>query len=168
MGITIRRLRESEWPALRELRLASLRTDPLAFGSTLESEQDLPDGRWRESAVRGSSGDREVTFVATDPTDRFVGMCGALSEQDEFIVLGMWVDPEQRARGTGSQLLGAVLGWIERGFPRSTIVLDVNPAQAGAVRMYRKHGFAFEGAERPLGHHPPAMRRRMVRRPHPP
>jgi ribosomal protein S18 acetylase RimI-like enzyme len=166
--IEIRRLLDSDWMGFRELRLAALRTDPLAFGSTIELEQAYRDGRWQEWAHGGATGERQATFVAINPANQLVGMCGTFSEDARFMIWGLWVHPSQRGRGIGGRLLDAVLGWIDAAFPGSSTVLDVNPVQGEALRLYLKRGFTYDGEARPLGHHPPAMRRQMVRRFAPP
>jgi ribosomal protein S18 acetylase RimI-like enzyme len=163
--VRVRRLRADEWAAFRELRLAALRADPLAFGSTASREAAYPDARWQDWAVRGGSGSREATFVAEEPLGRLVGMAGAFPDNARHHLWGMWVHPSCRGRGIGRALLVTLLGWIDVGFPGTEVLLDVNPDQASAVTIYLATGFIFEGGEQPLGHDPPAVTRRMIRRP---
>ena len=162
-GSLVRRLRSDEWQAFRQLRLESLRTDPLAFGSTVEREAAYPDERWREWARRGSMEPREATFVATDPNGALIGMVGFFSGEEGPTVWGMWVQPSRRGRGVGRSLFTTLLGWIDRILPESKVVLEVNPDQASAVRIYSANGFRFTGVERPLGHDSRATVKQMTR-----
>ena len=159
--VTVRRVSPVEWAEFRSLRLAALRTDPLAFGSTFEAESAYPDERWKAWCERGATSGREATFVATGPGGDWVGMLGIFFDRQEYHLWGMWVRPESRGGGVGAVLMQAVLGWLDRTVAAAPIVLDVNPVQASAVRLYQRFGFEFAGPERPLGHSAPAVRRRM-------
>ncbi len=160
---TVRRLRESDWRDFRELRLAALRTDPLAFGSTLEQESGYPEDRWRDWCRGGSTGRREATYVALDSSGARIGMVGAFTAQGTLHLWGMWVRPEWRRRGVGRRLVRTLLRWIDRLPSRDPILLDVNPSQGEAVRLYLELGFTFTGVEEPLGHDPPSVIRQMTR-----
>jgi len=160
----IHRISVDYWKEFRTLRLDALRTDPLAFGSTVERESAYTDDRWREWTRRGAEGEREATFIATGGTDGLVGMTGVFTVDRECHLWGMWVHPRQRGRGIGGRLLDATLEWIDRAGPESRVVLDVNPDQARAVALYRSRGFQFTEKETALGHDAPAIVRQMVRR----
>lgn len=159
----IRRLRESEWRAFRDLRLRSLRAEPRAFGSTSAREESYPEARWRDWTRRGATSETEGTFVATGSDGRWAGMCGGFSKEGEFHIWGLWVDPSWRGQGIGRALLDAVLAWIDGSSSGALVILDVNPEMSAAVRTYRSRGFTFTGVEAPLGHHPPAIVKRMTR-----
>jgi ribosomal protein S18 acetylase RimI-like enzyme len=161
--VLIRRLRTEEWQPYRELRLAALTCDPLAFGSTAARESGYAEDRWREWVRRGSAGEKEATFVASTATGELVGMAGAFSEDARFHIWGMWVRPPRRGEGIGHGLLDAVLRWIDTNFPQAAVVLDVNPTQRAAVRLYVASGFRFNGVETPLGHDAPATVKQMLR-----
>jgi GNAT superfamily N-acetyltransferase len=161
---TVRRVRASEWREFRELRLDALRTDPLAFGSTLERESAYAEDRWQDWCRRGATGAREATFVALDSSGRWVGMVGAFSAEGTPHLWGMWVRPGSRRGGVGGRLVKALLQWIARWPSRPPVLLDVNPSLEGAVRLYVELGFTFTGVEAPLGHDPPGVVRQMVRR----
>lgn len=162
--ITVRRLRESEWMGFRSLRLAALRTDPLAFGSTLARESAYTEEKWQDWCRDGATGEQNATFVAEDRSGDLVGMAGTFAAEGTPHVWGMWVRPEWRSRGVGRRLVDALLGWIDRGAPGRPVLLEVNPSQVAAVGVYFGRGFRFSGIEKPLGHDPPAIVRQMVRR----
>jgi ribosomal protein S18 acetylase RimI-like enzyme len=159
----IRRLRRSDLRAFRTLRLKSLQIDPAAFGSTLELEAAYPDAKWEDWCVQGAGGNESATFLAEGPGGRLVGMAGAFSEGNTFVVWGMWVAPEARRLGLGRELLASVLEWAHAAGPARPIRLEVNPEQVAAVNLYETLGFRFTGSARPLGHHPPAVRKEMLR-----
>lgn len=82
-------------------------------------------------------------------------------------VVSMWVDPAWRGRAVGGQLLDALLGWLGRTHPGSTLWLEVTARQSAARRLYSSRGFRPTGGVLPLEH---ARRERlleMVRQPRP-
>ncbi|HTW56198.1 MAG TPA: GNAT family N-acetyltransferase [Thermoplasmata archaeon] len=160
-SVTVRRLEPEEWVEFRALRLAALGADRLAFGSTLERESAYPDEKWRDWCRNGASDPHDATFVALHD-GRSVGMAGVFHAEDGYHVWGMWVAPAQRRAGVGTALLRFALEWVALRAPGVPVLLDVNPTQEGAVRLYRAHGFEFTGDAQPLGHDPPASARRMV------
>lgn len=162
-GITVRRIREDEWKAFRSLRLDALRTDPLAFGSTLARETAYPQEKWQAWCKDGATGKRNATFVATSPSGELVGMVGTFSAEGTPHVWGMWTRPAWRNRGIGHRLMEHLLNWINRSFATRSVILDVNPSQAAAVSIYTANRFRFNGVEEALGHDSPAVVRQMVR-----
>jgi ribosomal protein S18 acetylase RimI-like enzyme len=152
--IQVRPVREDEWQDYRDLRLKALKTDPLAFGSTLQREQAFSPGVWKERVTRGHSTLASVTWVAVSSTERFVGMIVAADLEGTIHLFAMWVDPEFRGVGIGRQLLDTALTWIQRSHPGRAVVLEVNPRQVTAVHLYQSRGFRFTGNSSPLGHTP--------------
>ena len=125
---------------LRELRLAALRSDPGAFGSTAEREAAYDGRDWE--MLGGGPG---AVFVAGE----WEGMAGVYLEGEEPRLWGMWVAPQARGRGHGRALAEAVAGWArDRAFER--LRLGVTDAAPEALRLYERLGFARTGAERPL------------------
>jgi len=164
-GITVRRLRTLEWRAFRDLRLAALRSDPMAFGSSFARESAYTRQKWQDWCRDGAIGNRNATFVAVSPSGKPVGMVGAFLVSGTARVWGMWTRPGWRNRGAARSLMARLLAWLAAYSPDCPVVLDVNPSQAAATRIYAALGFRFSGNEEPLGHDPPAIVRPMVRLP---
>ena len=142
-----------EWEAYRTLRLRALREDPLAFGSTYESEREFGEDRWRERLSPRSPLAPAATWAAADSSDRLLGTVVAARVEGDFHIFGMWVAPEARRRGIGGRLLDQALDWIEQSSAGAVVLLDVNPRELPAVQLYQSRGFQFTGASRSLGHH---------------
>ncbi|RPI07818.1 MAG: GNAT family N-acetyltransferase, partial [Actinobacteria bacterium] len=125
---------------LRRIRLEALRTDPDAFGSTLEREESRSHGDW----VGWLS--RCATFVAEDEGGP-VGLVGGMVDDEDSrraVLISMWVAPARRGRGVGGQLVAAVVAWArDEGKRRVTLrVIDGNEA---AIALYEKCGFSLTG-----------------------
>ena len=161
----IRRLREGEWESFRALRLEALRTDPRSFGSSYERESAYPVEKWKGWADGGATGQDQATFVAEEPSGRWIGMVGVFAHEQRPHIWGMWVHPAHRRRGVGGALLSACLRWIDAAFPPGEALLEVNPEVEAAVRTYQNAGFEFNGVTMPLGHwEPKSLARQMVRK----
>ncbi len=164
--ITVRRVRTTDLAAYRALRLRALALAPGAFGSTLDVESRYEEARWADRVERGAASLTEATWVAERSDGSLGGMVvGVLTGEHVAEVFGMWVDPEIRGRGIGSELLDTMLGWAERAGPSVEVRLWVAATQGEAVGLYRSRGFAPTGAVAPLGHTPGDVLHEMVRRP---
>jgi L-amino acid N-acyltransferase YncA len=90
------------------------------------------------------------TGMVADAGGRIVGVIHVEVSRFGFGDLGMLVDAGWRGRGIGSALLQAAIEW-SRAQGLHKLALEVFPANAAAVALYRKYGFAEEG--RRVGHY---------------
>ena len=101
--ISVRVLREDDWPAYREVRLAALRESPKAFLSTYAEEAKRPEQYWRDCMVQAhrllAVREREPVGVAS--VERMVGEPQSADFHD------LWVTPEARNTGVASRLVQA-------------------------------------------------------------
>jgi GNAT superfamily N-acetyltransferase len=150
----IRHVEAHEAERLRDLRLASLRADPGAFGATYEADAARPPGWWERGARLSGAGTEQRTFVVVDDEDRWLGMALVRPDDEspgDAVLNAMWVAPEARGQGHARALCDACARWAaERGFVAlNTAVVTGN---AAARRAYESAGFAFAGAGRWSGH----------------
>jgi GNAT superfamily N-acetyltransferase len=93
--ISVRVLKEDDWHAYRDVRLAALRESPRAFLATHAEEAKRPERYWRNCMVQAhrllALRDGEPVGVAS--IERIVG------EQQSADFRDLWVTPE--ARNTG-------------------------------------------------------------------
>jgi ribosomal protein S18 acetylase RimI-like enzyme len=161
--VRIRRVEPAEWKAYRDLRLEALRSDPLAFGSTLEREQGFSEEQWRDRITRDSPVSPSATWAAVDRADGFVGIVVAARVDGAFHVFAMRVAPELRRKGIGGRLLDAALEWVDRVAPGNEIWLEVNPREVAAVGLYGSRGFRPTGRTSALEHSPGERVNEMIR-----
>ena len=142
--IEVRRVRDDEWRALRELRLAALADAPDAFWTRYEEAIERSDEEWREWTAL-------PCHVAVED-GRLVGMVAGMADRDDDTradVIAMFVAPEARRRGVGRALVEAQVRWAEaEGYRR--VGLMVNAANAGAIGLYESLGFGDTGERAPL------------------
>src|SRR5207245_8556073 len=123
----------------RQLRLTALRDAPLAFGSTFAREREHPVSVWKERTAAFADSDQRVMFVAED-AGRWIGCAGAVQEEGVPYVISMWVDPAERGRGIGMELMRAVAGWAREGRHR-LLLLWVTEGNGAALNLYERLGF---------------------------
>jgi len=160
----IRRIAPGDGPALREVRLAALTIDPLAFGSTHEREADQTDETWETWARAAAQGPDQSVFVA-EITGGLVGVAGGFRMEPgpgAYHLFSMWVHPEHRDSGYGRALAGAVIDWAEAA-GGTIISLWVTHGNAAAEQLYQNLGFRFTGAGQPLPHQPKITEHEMMR-----
>ena len=139
----VRRVNETDWSALRDIRLRSLADSPDAFGSTLEREAAFSDADWQEWARDAAAGSAETCFLAW-LEEGPVGAVGAYAKEGQVHLIAMWVAADARRHGLGRVLVEAIISWsAESGTP--TIRLDVMVGNVEARRLYEGFGFAPTG-----------------------
>ena len=130
----VRRLTPTDVDTLRTIRLEALRTDPDAFGSTLEREEGRSDDDWRAWLGRGA------TFVA-DVDGEPSGLVVALAQDDPSIValLAMFVSSRARRSGVGQALVEAAVEWAANAGAERVVlmVIEGNTPAISALRVVR-------------------------------
>jgi GNAT superfamily N-acetyltransferase len=156
----VRRLGAGEFEPWRQLRLTALLDAPLAFGSTFARERQHPVSAWKERTAAFAGGDQRVMFVAED-ADQWIGCAGAVMDEGVPYVISMWVDPAERGRGIGVELMQAVVGWAHEGGHRR-LLLWVTEGNRAAVNLYERIGFQRTGRSQPLPHTPSVLEHEYV------
>lgn len=132
---------------LREIRLASLATDPDAFGGTFAHALSHPSGWWERWAAESELGVSQRTFVLEADDGRWMGLAlvrRADGEAGSAVLNAMWVAPEARGRGGSGLLCDACAAWAaERGCRELSLTVVVE--NHAARHAYEAAGFAVSG-----------------------
>lgn len=149
MSVAIRSVQPDEWERVRDLRLRALADAPDAFGATIEHEREGTEDFWR-AWVSGWEGSTNAMTVA-EADGEWVGMAVGSRSGDEpdAHLYGMWVEPERRGGGIGSDLVEAVVGWA-RSWGAASVVLGVTETNAAAAGFYEHLGFEDTGGRHQL------------------
>jgi ribosomal protein S18 acetylase RimI-like enzyme len=142
--IEFRRLGSADAAAYRELRLAALRNNPEAFGSTFERESTEP------LAWFGGRLDKGPVFGAFRSSE-LVGTAGFMlregeKEKHKGLLWGMYVRPDARNAGIGRQLIEAVIDYARH--HAELIQLSVVSDNVRARGLYASLGFIEYGVEK--------------------
>ena len=151
----VRPIRPDEGDLLKAVRLAALRNAPGAF---LETEAEVAadsDEVWATRAAASTGeGDQLIMLALVD--GRPVGMAGIAREigqrrRHRATLWGVWLDPAQRGRGVGRQLVSAALDWArERGV--RAVYLEVVENEDPSWSLYGRLGFVRREVD-PFGAH---------------
>jgi RimJ/RimL family protein N-acetyltransferase len=144
----IRRLTPADSLVFQALRLASLRDEPTAFGSSYEEEQAYPLSRFEAwLALKPDCGPFGAFEDETLAGFVFLGREDKAKLAHKAVILGMYVAPQFRRRGLGRALLSAALS-LAASIPKTRQVnLCVNADNTAAVRLYESAGFKAFGRE---------------------
>ena len=148
---TIRRLGADDLADYKRLRDEMLALHPEAFTSDAEAEAAKePTEYLHRLGLERRDGGQFV--LGAWRGKRLLGAIG--SERDARVkvrhighVIGMMVRPEARGAGLGALLLDACIGEA-RHAGLEMLTLTVTAENAGAVRLYERHGFAGYGTLR--------------------
>jgi RimJ/RimL family protein N-acetyltransferase len=148
--VTIRPTREADAEAYRELRLVGLQAHPEAFGADYEGSAARPIEFWRERMRGGAGGPQGVTYVA-EAAGELIGMTSLVRNElpktrHAAHIYGVYTRPDWRGTGVADALLDACVAYAgELGL--RLLKLGVVTSNAGAIRLYLRHGFGVYGVE---------------------
>ncbi len=144
----IRRIRSGEADLFRDVRLRALLDAPEAFMSTYKSALERSWESWVEQSEGSVNGNERCTLMAFSQS-KVVGIAaiyrlnGEISRSAE--IMQMWVDPEHRDQGLGSEIVQQLLDWA--GMERYTqIIATIHIENAVVVKFYEKLGFELDQA----------------------
>jgi GNAT superfamily N-acetyltransferase len=174
----VRRIRATDGPLLRSIRLAALADAPGDNNTTLARAQAHDADHWTEAASVNSLGGLQATFFAEatdgaaaesgghDPGEtggQVVGMLGAYSNRDGVVnLVGLWSAPGYRDIGVANALIDAVAEWaLDSGADRLRLwVVERNDF---ARRFYETQGFEPTGSTMPYEPDPRISQLQMIR-----
>ena len=138
----IRRLTTDDWTIARQVRLAALRADPDAFGSTFDQEAKYEEGDWRQRLARSDC----ATFVAFTGDNDPIGIIRGAPYGQKAGLYSMWVDSSHRGKGIGGALVDIVIEWAKDN-GHSALLLDVADKNPSASALYASRGFVPTGVK---------------------
>src|ERR1700722_18829503 len=144
-SLTVRRIAADQGAVFRELRTASLREAPYAFGETLE------DALSADAATFAAAAEHAVSFIATSFILYTEGHPAGLIEAyfddtaaRRAFVCELWVAPAVRHLRGGELLVNTASEWLA-GAGAEEIYAWVADANRNAMRFYERLGFGPTG-----------------------
>jgi ribosomal protein S18 acetylase RimI-like enzyme len=141
--IEIVTLQPSEWREYKKLRLAALKQNPEAFGSTYKSNLEKPYSEWTDRLS-----DPKFIMLFARKGDELLGMAGAVLEENFAHILSVFVIQEARGQGISKLLMKELIRKIKLNTSLRKIELQVNPIQKTAVQLYKSFGFKETGVKK--------------------
>lgn len=139
-NIEIRELTIEDSDKFVKLRQSALRTNPEAFGSTIEEETNGAE-RFKNSLQKDG-----YLVLGTFKNGELVGMCGYHGEdhvksRHKGVIWGMFVEPKYRGLGIGKNLLKAAVEQAFENEETEQIILGVVDGNNEAYSLYENFGF---------------------------
>ena len=130
---------------LAALHLAALAPEHLE--ACLNLDQRSLGGLWNQAQWHSELAEERRPGMGLWREGALVAMASGWLVVDELHITVVAVDPEQRRRGLGQQVLKALL--LEAGQQGALhATLEVSPANTAAVALYRRLGFRDAGVRR--------------------
>jgi GNAT superfamily N-acetyltransferase len=150
-SLTVSRIATHQGSVLRELRTASLREAPHAFGETLEDTLLVEPAYFDETAAAHAASPRLATFLLYTEGHP-CGLVHAYVEESadaRAFVSGLWVAPAVRHLRGGELLVNVAAQWLaEQGaIEVHAWIADENRT---AMRFYERLGFGPTGDRRAM------------------
>ncbi|OGY91748.1 MAG: hypothetical protein A3B31_01760 [Candidatus Komeilibacteria bacterium RIFCSPLOWO2_01_FULL_53_11] len=157
--IEIVELNPDDWKQLRDLKLASLTEEPVAFEDTQEGKEKYEsrsEQEWRDILAGKMSGGREgeTAMVFAKDADVLVGMVSAIIQADqnaeakEALIQHMYVRQDRRGTGIGRQLFSGLVEKLRSRGDLAKLKLEVVESQLPAIKLYKSHGFTEVGRKK--------------------
>jgi len=147
-AVRVREVEPGDADALRRLRADALTRHPAAYATADHEEAALTPADW---LVRATPTPQATIWLAEGEGGALAGLAGIRGDGRARTghvaeLWGVYVAPDHRGRGVGDALVGAAVRWARgQGFAR--IRLNVDTENAGAARLYLRHGFVVHGRE---------------------
>ena len=153
--IDVRCILADEGSLLREVRLAALANAPGAFLETLDEVAADSEDVW-DARAASSTGEGDALIMLALHEGRPVGMAGVAREfgqrrRHRATLWGVWLDPAQRGRGVGRQLVTTALDWARARDVRA-VYLEVVENEDPSWSLYGRLGFVRREVD-PFGAH---------------
>jgi ribosomal protein S18 acetylase RimI-like enzyme len=142
--VKIVKLAISDWKDFKEMRLAALKEEPQAFGSSYAKEAAYPDSMWQERLREGEN--KKGIYLFAKLEGKMIGMVmGGRTDEDQQAglahVWGTYVDLKARGKGVGKELMQRVIEEIGKDMDVQKILVGVNAEQKPAIKLYESFGF---------------------------
>jgi ribosomal protein S18 acetylase RimI-like enzyme len=164
-SLTVRRIASHQGAVLRELRTASLREAPYAFGETLEDALSADVTSFDETADRHAHSPATASFLLYTEGHP-AGLIGAFLDEAparRAFVYALWVAPAVRHLRGGELLVNEAAHWLaQRG--AADVYAWIADENRNAMRFYERLGFGPTGERRRIPAHPEGWETLLVRR----
>jgi ribosomal protein S18 acetylase RimI-like enzyme len=152
-SLTVRRIAAHQGAVFRELRMASLREAPYAFGATLEEEASADAATFDAKAALNAASITSTTFIlyTEGHPAGLIDACFVDSPQRRAFVSELWVAPAVRHLRGGELLVNTASEWLAHA-GAAEVFAWIADSNRNAMRFYERLGFG------PTGDHQPTAR----------
>jgi GNAT superfamily N-acetyltransferase len=149
-SLTVARITADQGDVLRELRTASLREAPYAFGATLEEALSADAATFDAKAALNATSVTTTTFIlyTEGHPAGVIDACFDDTPARRAFVSELWVAPAVRHLRGGELLVNTASEWLARG-GAAEVYAWIADSNRNAMRFYERLGFGPTGDHRP-------------------
>lgn len=133
----------------REIRLQALKEAPYAFLTTYDSAVQRSDDMWKQQVFGAATGADQAIFIAFSEENVPIGLAAlyrSSAEHKSGEMAQVWISPEYRKRGIGTELLEKIIQWGKEN-DITEIEARIMAGNEQAVAFYKKNKFTETGME---------------------
>ncbi|MEM5345161.1 GNAT family N-acetyltransferase [Paraburkholderia azotifigens] len=164
LSLTVRRIAADQGAVFRELRTASLREAPYAFGETLEEALSADASTFEETAARHASAAASTSFIlyTEGHPAGLIGACFEDAPPHRAFVSELWVAPAVRHLRGGELLVNTASEWLAAS-GAAEIYAWIADENRNAMRFYERLGFGPTGEHERIPRAPDQFQTLLVR-----
>jgi GNAT superfamily N-acetyltransferase len=149
-SLTVARITADQGDVFRELRTASLREAPYAFGDTLEEALSADAATFDAKAALNAASITSTTFIlyTEGHPAGLIDACFDDTRARRAFVSELWVAPAVRHLRGGELLVNTASEWLARG-GATEVYAWIADSNRNAMRFYERLGFGPTGDPRP-------------------
>ncbi len=151
-SLTVRRIAAHQGAVFRELRTASLREAPYAFGEKLEDALGAAASTFDATAADHAVSRTDASFIlyTEGHPAGLIGACFEAPPARRAFLSELWVAPAVRHLRGGELLVNTATAWLA-GEGAREVHAWVADANRNAMRFYERLGFGPSGEHRRIG-----------------
>jgi len=138
-SISITTVSPDRWQEYKQLRLEALKNDPIAFATTYNEDNVLPNSEWQDRL-------HNPYMLFAEHEGILVGMAGALLYKGQCVehkatIVSVYIKPEYRGQGIATKLMQHLMNCLKSDPKIVHVQLTVNTQNHSAIKLYETVGF---------------------------
>ena len=144
----LRNLETNRWQEYRDLKLESLREEPLAFLPGLEAYQSWTDEQWKKDLEKSQTLPYELIFTEVD--GNIFGMAEMYYYPDtslkhDVFLMSLYIQKKYRGKGIGRKLTEERIKIAKENSEIKNIICEIFSSQTASLELHKKMGFEVVG-----------------------
>jgi len=146
----ITNLSVERWEEYKNIKIASIENEPLAFSESLEKLKNKTDEEWRKE-LSELDVDKGILIFIENEDNKLIGFAGAHVHSNPRLahnafLSNLYVYPELRKQGLGTQLIEERMKVLKEEYPEvSNLHCEIVTTQTSSIEIHKKLGFIISG-----------------------
>ena len=146
----IESLPEDRWQEYKDIKLASIKNEPIAFSESYEKLENKDEKDWKKE-LSNAKEDKTVTIFVEDDNQKLIAFASAHVHTNDRLshnafLSNLYVDKGFRNKGLGKQLVEKRIEVLKERYPRITnIHCEIVTTQKTSINIHKELGFTISG-----------------------